>query len=107
MTLSVAPTRSAFSWPTVIVTRSFQSGPTGSPEIARRLEFLGSSSARACHAPNAPAARTPVIRKNCLRRSLRGFNGLMAFSFPHLVDSLGPKNAELEGEASHDNSPRA
>jgi hypothetical protein len=29
----------------------------------------------------------------------------MAFSFPHLVDSLGPKNAELEGEASHDILP--
>ena len=68
-------TRSASLGPTMMVTRCFQSGSTGAPEIARGSVFLGSSPACASRTPDAPAPSPPTARKHCRRRDRLGLGG--------------------------------
>src|SRR6185295_14917124 len=68
MTRSVEPTRSPFFWPTVIVSRSSQSGSAESPKIERGFVFAGRSRAAAepiCGTTNTPASAPVILRQNC------------------------------------------
>ena len=71
ITFSVEPTRSAFCGPTVMVSDSFHSGSTGSPEVARGfVTGTGFSLAAPARSPEELPIATPLeaaVAKN-LRR---------------------------------------